>query len=161
MLIIIAALAENRVIGNKDRLPWDIPEEYEHFKNAVRGNVIIMGRNAYKNFDEDLGDTPIIVVSTTITELNRSQAVALPSIEDALQRARSYNREKIFIGGGASIYEQMMPLADEMWLSFVKGTPEGDRYFPEFDKSEWEVVKQEQHPDFEFRVYQRVKAQAS
>lgn len=157
-IIIIAAMAKNRVIGNKNHLPWNIPEEYQHFVNAVKDNVMIMGRNAYENFEtEGWENTMIIVLSKTITELNHPHAIALDSIEEVIKKARSYGKP-VFIGGGASIYAQMMQYADEMWLSFLPDAYEGDIFFPEFDENDWEVVKTEKHPSFEFRVYKRKRS---
>lgn len=119
---------------------------------------MIMGRNAYENFEtEGWEDTTIVILSKTITELHHPHAVAISSIEEAIKKARSYGKP-IFIGGGASIYEQMMPLADEMWLSFIPGEYEGDTYFPRFDENDWEVIKTEKHLSFEFRTYKRKRS---
>ncbi|MBI4122864.1 MAG: dihydrofolate reductase [Parcubacteria group bacterium] len=158
-IIIIAALAENRVIGNKNRLPWNVPAEYEHFKSSVQNSTMIMGKNAYENFEtEGFESVKIIVLSKSlgVEEIRHPGGAILDNVDVAMERARSWGRT-IFIGGGASIYALMMPRADEMWLSFIPGTHEGDVFFPKWEESEWEISRTEQHPGFEFRVYKRTR----
>ena len=81
-------------------------------------------------------------------------AVVVPSIEAALERAEGYGRT-VFSAGGASVYRQTLPLAEAMYLSYIKGDYPGDAYFPEFDRAEWRVERRQDHPDFEFVVYRR------
>ncbi len=81
-------------------------------------------------------------------------AVVVPSIEQAVEVAESFGKT-VFSAGGSTIYEQTIPLADAMYLSYMKGDFQGDAYFPEFDESEWVVEKREDHPKFEFVVYRR------
>ena len=78
------------------------------------------------------------------------------TIDEALEKARSYGKD-IFIIGGSSIYKQTMPLADKMYISYVKKEYDGDVFFPEFDENAWNVENREDYPEFELVVYARKK----
>ena len=161
-MIIIAAMTKDRVIGSENSMPWEVPEEFDQFLRSVTGNVVIMGRTSYELFDRYLGDTIMIVVSSSIKEL--PSAVVCASIESAAETARSYGKP-IFVAGGASIYRQTLPLAEELRLStihdeYVDKGAVGDAFFPEFDESAWEVARTEKCPRFELRVYRRKASSA-
>lgn len=151
-MIIIAAMAENRVIGSGDGLPWDVPAEYEQYLRFIGGETVVMGRKSFEIFAPDLpeGTTPIVV--------SRSAAIdgvrVARSLEEALTVARGLGK-RVFVAGGGSIYARAVPLADEMYLSTVKGEFQGDTVFPEFDEGAWEVVEERDEPDFVFRKYRR------
>jgi dihydrofolate reductase len=151
-LILISAMTRGRVIGRNNALPWDIPEEYEQFLRRVRGSTVLMGRTSYEIFGRDLRESTLIVVSRSLDRLPAAEI--RPSVESAIELARSYGG-RIFSAGGATIYRQTLPLADALYLSIVKRDYTGDTHFPEFDPAEWVVVQTEDHPRYEFRVYQR------
>jgi dihydrofolate reductase len=151
-LILISAMTRRRVIGKDGALPWNVPEEYHHFLDTVRGHPIIMGRTSYETFGRDLEDSRMIVVSSTLDRL--PGADVCPGIEPAIERAGSYG-ERVFSGGGASIYRQTLPLARAMHLSFVHEDPDGDAFFPEWNDEEWRVTTREDRGRYEFRIYER------
>lgn len=150
--IIISALAENYVIGSQNGLPWDLPEDYQQYLDFVRDKTVIMGRKTYEIFAKDLESRHDLVVTRSIAATDKYRV--FNSIEAAITHAEALDRA-IFIAGGASIYAQSLPLADEMYLSHVKGTFEGDAFFPRFDVGDWEIVKREPHARFEFVHYRR------
>ena len=152
-MIVIGAMATNHVIGSGDGMPWDVPEEYEHFLRLIEGHTIVIGRRSYDIFRKGLTSAHNVVVSRSAGG-GTDGTVVVPSVEDALRVARLFG-ETIFSAGGASIYKQTIPLADTMYLSYIKGQYGGDAYFPEFDEQEWTVEKREDHPRFEFVVYRR------
>ena len=151
-MIVIGAMATNHVIGSGDGMPWEVPEEYEHFLRLIEGHTIIIGRRSYDIFRKGLTSAHNVVVSRSGGE--PGGAVVVPSIEEALLVARSFG-ETFFSAGGASIYAQTVPLADTMYLSYIKGQYTGDAWFPEFSQEEWAVEKREDHARFEFVVYRR------
>ena len=140
--IIISAMAANRVIGGEEGLPWHIPEEYQHFLNHVKNNVMIMGRKSWQIFRKDLAQTVANVIITRSTTID--DALSASSLEEALKIAEAYNRS-IYIAGGAAIYKLALDknLVDEMYLSYIDQTPDGNAFFPEFDESEWQSTSQE------------------
>ena len=151
-LILISAMTHDRVIGKNRALPWSIPEEYEHFLSQVRGNTVLMGRTSYEIFGPDLPDARLIVVSRSVRSLPNAEVCG--DVAAAVERARSLGKP-VFSAGGATIYRQTMPLADAMYLSFVKEHHDGDTYFPAWDDDEWEVALTEDRGRYEFRIYRR------
>lgn len=151
-MIIIGAMATNRVIGSSDGMPWDVAEEYAHFLRLIEGQTIIIGRRSYQIFGASLTSAHNIVVSRSAGDV--AGAIVVPTIEDAVRVAKSFGTT-FFSAGGASIYAQTIPLADTMYLSYIKGHYTGDAYFPEFSEQEWVVDRREDHARFEFLVYRR------
>ena len=151
-MIIIAAMSENRVIGMGNGMPWSVPAEYEQYLHFVDGQTVVMGRKSYEIFGSDLPDqTTAIVISRNASI---ADATAAATLQAALDLA-SATGKRIFIAGGGSVYEQALPLVNEMYLSTIKGEFSGDTYFPEFDPDDWVVTEVRDEPDFVFRKYCR------
>ncbi|GAA4419970.1 dihydrofolate reductase [Bremerella cremea] len=150
-VILIGAMTPSRVIGIGDGMPWEIPEDYQTFLDNVRGQTVIMGRKSYEIFGTDLTSVHNIVVSRGEPNVN---AIVTHSIEEALEKAHSFGM-KIFVAGGSEIYELALPLANWIYLSEIKKDYEGDRYFPEFDENEWEIVREIDHAEFIYRERKR------
>jgi len=157
-VIIICALARNRIIGKDNKLPWSISEDLQNFKRLTMGNTVIMGKKTF----ESIGGKPFPGRNNIVLNFIKEEipgVIVCTSIPEALDKAREYDKD-IFICGGASIYKQFLPFADKMYLSHIKKEYEGDTYFPEFDELEWEVVKREDHEEFEFVEYERKESGA-
>ena len=155
-MIIIAALTRKGVIGKNNGLPWHIPEESAHFFRTTVGNTIISGR---KTFESIGGGTPLpkrnnIVVSRSLTP--RDGIDICRTFDDAVEKARSYEKE-IYIGGGSEIYRLALPLANALYLSYIKKDYEGDVFFPKFDLTDWELTKEEDHAEYTFVIYTRLR----
>jgi dihydrofolate reductase len=151
-LIIVSAMTRERVIGNRNGLPWRIPDEYEHFVGLVSGHPVILGRTSYEIFGPDLPDSKLIVISRSLREL--PDAEVCPSVEQAVETAVGFG-PRVFSAGGASIYRETLRLANAMYLSFVKQYYPGDAHFPDIDEAGWIVTRTEDHRQWEFRAYQR------
>ena len=151
-MIIIAAMSEDRIIGSGDGMPWDVPEEYEQYIQFVTGQTVIMGRRTYEIFGSDLSpDTTVVVISRTA----KFSGVHVVNSFDAANEFASSTGKVVFVAGGASVYERAIPSADEMLLSTIKGTFDGDTYFPEFDRREWNIVSQRNELKYVFRHFKR------
>jgi len=150
MINIIAAMAKNRVIGCDNKLPWHIHEDLQNFKRLTSGNVVIMGRKTFESIGKALPNRVNIVISSSMPQ--KEGIIVCKTVEEALQKAESYDKE-IFIIGGATVYQQTIPLADRMYLSYVKGDYHGDAFFPEFDESKWKIAEKTDFPEFELVVY--------
>ena len=144
-LSIIAAIARNRVIGNRGKLAWDIPEELRHFKETTEGHSVVMGRKTYDSIGL-LPDRKNYVMSWNSDTPNNI------GMQAVMQRSEN---EKMFIIGGAEIYKLFMPYANEMILSHLKQDYEGDTYFPEFSCNDWAVAKEVYTPQFLTAYYTR------
>lgn len=153
--IIIAAVAENRAIGKDGDIPWHIPEDLERFKQKTTGHPVIMGRKTFESLPENfrpLPDRTNIVL--TRSDMDEEGIKVAGSMEEAYSIAEELN-DKAFIIGGASVYEQALPDADEMEITEVKKEVDGDTFFPEFDREEWSEKKREAHEEFDFVTYSR------
>lgn len=153
-LILISAMSGARVIGRGDGLPWEIPEEYAHFLDQVRGHPIVMGRRSYEIFGADLTDSPLLVVSRHLASGAGTNVQVCASLDEALRQAAVLD-ERVFVGGGARVYAETLPKANALYLSIVRGDYEGDTYFPAFDEAQWEVTHRDDRQRFEFRIYER------
>lgn len=139
IISIIAAMANHRVIGINNSLPWKLPSDMKWFRQHTLGKPIVMGRKTFESFGgRTLPDRPNIII-TRDTNYQVEGAIVTHSIDEALQAAG--DADEVMIIGGASFYEQMLPKANRMYLTFVHADIEGDAWFPEYDESEWNVIK--------------------
>ncbi len=145
IISIIVAMAENRVIGNANALPWRLPADLKHFKTTTLGKPIIMGRKTWESLPGMLPQRPHIVVSSS-PGYAAEGCVVVHSLQQAIEAAGDV--PEIMIVGGAIIYSQALPLADRMYLTLVETEAEGDTLFPEYDSSQWREIARERHlPD--------------
>ena len=152
MIAIIAAMTKQRVIGKDNQLPWHISEDLQNFKRLTVGNTVIMGRKTFASIGKPLPHRKNIVISGSLKAIAGVEVCA--SVQAGIEKAKSYGKD-IFIIGGARIYEQTIPLADRMYISYVKKEYEGDTFFPKFDEREWVIERREDQAEFELVVYQR------
>lgn len=155
--ILIAAISENRVIGNRGILPWKISEDMKHFKALTMGYPVIMGRKTWESLPGELPGRQNIILSRSLTEPVRPTAIVMDSLEGSLKAVKMAGYEKAYIIGGAQIYEQALPLVDKMEITHVYGNFEGNTYFPEINWDEWTKVRTDPWKDFEFATYVRRK----
>lgn len=142
-IIIIAARSTEGVIGKNNGLPWRLPADLQHFKKHTLGHPIIMGRKTWDSLGRALPDRRNIVISRT-PNFSPESAESFTSLEDAIAACKS--SEKVFIIGGANVYEQALELADEMLITEVQIDVTGDAYFPEFDEEYWKITNLQEHP---------------
>lgn len=149
MISIIAAVARNRAIGFQNKLIYWLPNDLKRFKQLTTGHTIIMGRNTYLSLPKGaLPNRRNVVLSTTVKDIPGCDVY--PTLEAALQSCRS--DEDVYIIGGASVYQQALPLADRLCLTEIDDTPEqADTFFPDY--SQWRVDKKEAHPKDERHAF--------
>ncbi len=143
MISIIAAMAENRVIGHGNALPWHLPADLRHFKQITTGHAVIMGRRNYESIGRPLPGRRNIVVTSNREYLALGCEV-VHSIEAALDLPGP-DAGEIFVIGGAEIYRQCLPRAERLYLTLVHASVAGDTYFPNFEAAEWIEVARERH----------------
>ncbi|RJS47520.1 dihydrofolate reductase [Nocardioides cavernaquae] len=149
----VAAVAENGVIGGDADMLWHIPEDFAHFKATTIGHTLIMGRTTHEGIGRPLPGRTTIVL-TRDTEWSDEGVLVAHSIEEALGLADTLTGE-VMIGGGAAVYEAAMPYVDVQILSEVPLSPEGDAFYPEFDRDEWLEVRREPRDGFEIVWWER------
>jgi dihydrofolate reductase len=140
---LIAAMARNRVIGSENKIPWRLPAEQQWFKAITMGKPIIMGRKTYESIGRPLPGRHNIVL-TTNRDYTAEGCTIVHTIEEAVTAAGQ--DKEIMVIGGSYLYNQMLPLADCLYLTFIEADIEGDTYFPPFSTDNWEVVQEDYHP---------------
>ena len=155
--VIIAAVAENNVIGRTDgEMPWHSKEEFKHFKETTFGFPVIMGRITFESLGKPLkGRLNIIVTKSARLDYNFDNVLIVHSLEEAYSYCEQNNYEKIFVIGGGQIYRQALENVDELILSFMKFKAEGDIFFPEIDENKWEIKTRDDRPEFVIITYIR------
>lgn len=141
-LSIIAAVAENRVIGRDNQLPWRLPADLAHFKRLTMGKPIIMGRRTWESLPGLLPHRTHLVV-TRDSGYQAAGAHVVHSINEAIEFAG--DAPELMVVGGARLYAQTIPLATHMYLTHVHQRIDGDTRFPAFEEGEWEEVSRERH----------------
>lgn len=159
-ILIIAAIAKNRVIGHNGKIPWYIREELQHFKAVTLGNPVIMGRRTFESLQKPLkGRLNVVITRDPSYQTSYEEVKVTHNLEQALNICKAEKAEKAFIIGGGEIYRQALEISDEMVLSIVDQEPEGDTYFPEIDMNKWEKVSEDDHALFRVVRYIRRKKQ--
>lgn len=144
---IIAALANNRVIGNNNKLPWKLPSDMARFRQLTAGKPLIMGQKTFESIGSALPGRKNIIL-TLDHNFQAPNCVIAHSIKEALEAVEG--AEEAMICGGSSVYEQFLPLAGRMYLTLIEGDFAGDAFFPEFDYADWrEKERIENQPDKE------------
>jgi len=125
-IAIIAAVALNRGIGKDGRMPWHLPEDLRHFKQLTMGHVVLMGKNTWHSLGKPLPGRRNVVLTRSLLDGVESY----PSIDAALTALQQ--EERIFVIGGGDVYAQLLPRADELYLTVVERDVDADTFFPAY-----------------------------
>ena len=157
----IVAVAENRVIGSDNDIPWRLSTDLKYFKKKTTGHHIIMGRKSFLSIGKPLPNRTNVIV-TRDPFFIASNCIVVHSIPEAIEVARSRGETEAFITGGGMIYEKTMELVNRLYITEVNAQPEGDVYFPEIDFSQWKLMSEDPRQkgerddhDFNFKIYER------
>ena len=137
-LALIWAMAENRVIGRNNSLPWRLPNDMRHFMQTTMGRPVIMGRKTFESMKAPLpGRTNIVMTQNPLWQREGVQVVA--TLDEAIALAESQGVidgiDEVMVIGGAQVYELALPIADRLYLTLVHAEPQGDVFFPNVDLS--------------------------
>ncbi|MBI4121092.1 MAG: dihydrofolate reductase [Parcubacteria group bacterium] len=139
---IVVAAAENRCIGNKGKIPWDIPDDLAHFRKLTMGHTVVMGRKTYESIVAKLGKP---LPKRTNIVLAREKTFTAPgctvvhSLDELFVLIKDVAKE-VFVIGGGEIYKLLLPYVTRVYYTLVHAKPEGDAFFPELELSEWSVA---------------------
>jgi len=139
----IAAMANNRVIGKDNDMPWHMPADLKHFKSVTMGKPVIMGRKTFESIGRPLPGRKNVVI-TRNSQWHADGVEVVSSTEEALNVLSE--AEEIMVIGGGNIYLQILPLATTLYLTFIDLEVEGDTQFPDWEKAaNWQEVARESH----------------
>jgi dihydrofolate reductase len=159
-LTIIAAVSINNVIGNKNKLIWDLPNDLKRFKELTTGHSVIMGRKTFDSLPNPLPNRDNIII-TRNTDYSNPDIKVCSSIEDAINLTKTDSQP--FIIGGGEIYSQTINLVDKIELTRVYKEFDGDAYFPEIPLDNFELINEERYNsnadnefDYSFLTYKKI-----
>lgn len=158
---LVAAMAENRVIGRNGGLPWRLPKDLQHFRRITIDHTVVMGRKTFDELKRPLANRRNVVITRNV-DFRPAGVTVVPSLEEAL--ALGATEAEVFVIGGGEIYQLALPRADRIYLTVVHASVEGDTYFPAFDRAAWALDSEERHEaddqhssPYTFRVYHRIR----
>lgn len=149
---IIAALAQNNVIGKDNKLLWRLKKDMQWFKNHTTGHAVLMGRKTFDSLGKPLPNRKNIVISRSNASTN-NDVVYMKTLEEGVQYAKSIGETELFVIGGGELYRVALPLAETLYLTIVDCSPEGDTTFPEIDYNSYKNVFEEFHAADEQNEY--------
>ena len=141
-ITLIAAMGKNRAIGMEGRMPWHLPAELQHFKQATMGKTIAMGRKTWQAIGRPLPGRQNIVISRNPDFVSAGAELA-DSLATAIELAHS---NEIMVIGGGQLYALALPLAQSMVLTLIDIEPEADTWFPAWSKQQWEQTEERYFP---------------
>ncbi|MGG0384517.1 type 3 dihydrofolate reductase [Priestia filamentosa] len=160
MISFIVAMDDNNLIGKDNALPWYLPADLAYFKKVTTNHTIVMGRKTYESIGRPLPNRQNVVL-THSTSFQEDGVTVIHSL-DELKEMANHSNEELFIIGGARLYEQLLPVADRLYVTHIRATFDGDTHFPAFLKKEWKIIDSKEHKkdeknayDYEFVVYER------
>lgn len=149
-MTIIAAMTKGHVIGKDGKLPWCIPEDMKLFRQFTTGNTVIMGRRTYESIGKPLKDRINIVVGSSMPRTDGLYVCR--SLDNALDLAYAFKKDS-FVIGGSGLYHAALPVADQMYISYIKQDYVGDTFFPRFSEEDWIVEERKDYAEFEWVRY--------
>lgn len=159
---LVVAVDKNWAIGNKGQLLVRIPDDMKNFRSLTEGHVVILGRKTLATFP---GGRPlknrVNIVMTKKGIENHPDAVTAGSVEEVLDLVKQYKSEEVYVIGGTSVYEQLLPYTDTAYVTYIDYGYDADAYFPNLDRSdEWELTGESEEQtyfdvEYYFRKYER------
>ena len=153
---LVAAVAENGVIGLGGKIPWHLPEDFAHFKRTTVGHTLVLGRTTHEGIGKPLPDRTTIVL-TRDPEWSAEGVLVARDFTQAMEIADTLPGE-LMVGGGAAVYEAALPYADVQLISEVHQSPEGDTFYPAFDRDRWRETERVVREGFDIVRLERVFA---
>ncbi len=147
-VVMVAAVADNGVIGRDGGLPWHLSEDLQHFRRVTTGNTVVMGRATFDSIGRALPNRTNIVV-TRNRDWSHEGVLVAGSLAEAIELAADHDGD-VMIMGGAQIYEAALPLATHQVLTEVHQSPDGDTSYPSWDPGDWVEEQRETHDGHDF-----------
>jgi dihydrofolate reductase len=163
MISLLAAMDKNRVIGLNNDLPWHLPNDLKFFKEKTTGKTIIMGRKTFESIGRVLPKRKHVVLTKQKLDFPK-EVMVIHDLNEISEWNKTNPDKEYFVIGGSAIFNQFLPLADRMYITWIDEAFQGDTYFPLFDETEWTLTskvkgkKDEKNPyDYYFLQYDRIK----
>jgi len=145
IISLIVAVSKNGVIGNQGRIPWKLPADLKMFKQTTMGHTLIVGRKTYESIGRPLPGRRMMVLSRQ-QDYRAEGCQVVDGLPEALELARLEGENEAFIAGGAQVYAQALLLAERIYWTEVHAEIEGDTFFPNFERDDWEELERKDFP---------------
>lgn len=156
MISMIWAMDENNLIGNGDKIPWHCKEDLIYYKNKTKGQTVLMGEATYFSLKGYYKTKPLpygkIYVASLTDGLELEDAIVIKDIFSFLDSID----EDLWVVGGATIYKLCLPYADRLYISYIQGEHEGDKYFPQIDFNNYKLTWEEKTTQVRYTLFERV-----
>jgi dihydrofolate reductase len=153
-VVMVAAVADNGVIGLDGDIPWHISDDLKHFRETTTGHTVVMGRTTYEGIGHPLPYRTNIVL-TRDPDWRADGVLVAANVEEALERARDLDGD-VMVAGGAKVYEAAFPHATHQVLTEVHLSPPGDTHYPAWDRDEWRETRREERDGYAWVWLERV-----
>ena len=147
---LIVAVDKNWAIGKNGKLLVSIPADMKFFRETTTGNVVVMGKNTLNSFPNGLPlKNRVNIVMTTNRSFDGKGADVVYSLEDVLEEVKKYDTDRVYVIGGAAVYEQLLEYCDTAYVTYIDYAYEADRYFPNLDKmEEWKLEEEREEQTY-------------
>jgi dihydrofolate reductase len=135
-IFLIVAMSENRVIGVENRMPWHLPADLKRFRQITMGKPLVMGRRTHESIGRPLPGRKNIVLTSDLAYVAPG-CVVVHTLAEAFREA---DADEIMVIGGSSLYEELLPKADRIYLTLIHREFAGDTFFPELEWKEWSEI---------------------
>jgi len=162
MISLLVAMGRNHVIGLNNDMPWHLPKDLKFFKEKTVNHTIVMGRKTYNSIGRILPQRKHVILTKSKHISFPKEVEVMHDISQIQELAKNNPNDELFVIGGGNIFEQILPIADRMYITLIDEKFEGDVFFPEFSNNEWTLtskkqgVKDQENPyDYYFLQYDR------
>ena len=152
----IWAMDENNLVGKGDRIPWHIKEDLLYYKSKTKGQTVLMGDTTYFSLKGYYKDKTLPYGKIYVATIDKNLVIeGCEMVYDIIPFLEKVDFE-LWVVGGATIYKLSLPYADKLYISFVKGTHEGDRYFPTIDYSKYNLISERETELVRYTIFERI-----
>ena len=158
MINMIWAMDENNLVGKGDRIPWHIKEDLLYYKSKTKGQTVLMGDTTYYSLKGYYKDKPLPYGKIYVATIDKNLVIdGVTMVYDIISFLENNTEDNLWVVGGATIYKLSLPYADRLYISFVKGNHEGDRYFPAIDFSKYNLTWENNTEQVRYTLFEKVK----
>ncbi|MBD5410886.1 MAG: dihydrofolate reductase [Treponema sp.] len=159
--LIVAYTKSARVIGKDGKIPWNIPDDLQHFQFLTEGNAVIFGRKTFESIGHTLKNRLNIVVTrsakkSSSTPSENQSLLYANRVEEAFSIAKNNGYENIFVCGGQNIYKEALPFCNTLYLTEINKEYDGDTFFPKIDETKFKEIERIENNGFTYRTMERI-----
>jgi len=158
MINMIWAMDENNLVGKGDRIPWHIKEDLLYYKSKTKGQTVLMGDTTYYSLKCYYKDKPLPYGKIYVATIDKNLVIdGVTMVYDIISFLENNTEDDLWVVGGATIYKLSLPYADRLYISFIKGNHEGDRYFPKINFDDYKLIWENQTEQVRYTLFEKVK----